>query len=146
MPRELASKLKLLKERTSILRRIEACCYYLYRYNIHESNLQIQLQALGSNFQENIFNMRDYLQRLTLAERLLLNDITTVVKLILMSATNAVSERSFSAMHRIKTYLRSAMRQEQLNNLMISHVHKKFTDELDLVQVANTFLRANERR
>ena len=90
--------------------------------------------------------MRDYLQRLTLAERLLLNDITTVVKLILMSATNAVSERSFSAMHRIKTYLRSAMRQEQLNNLMISHVHKKFTDELDLVQVANTFLRANERR
>ena len=102
-----------------------------YRSDIHESNLQIQLQALGSNFQENIFKLRDYLQKLTLAERLVLNEITTVMKLILvMPATNAVSERSFSAMHRIKTYLRSAMTQERLNNLMILHVHKEFTDAL----------------
>lgn len=37
------------------------------------------------------------------------------------------------------------MTQERLNNLMILHVHKEFTDALNLVQVgtlvANTFVR-----
>ena len=121
-----------------------------YGSDIHESNLQMQLQTLGCNVQErivNIFDVRDYLQKLTPAERLLLNEVTTVMKLILvMPATNAVSERSFSAMRRVKTYLRSTMTQERLNNLMILHVHKEFTDALDLVQVANEFVRANESR
>ena len=63
-----------------------------------------------------------------------------------MSTTNSVSECSFSAMRRIKSYLRSTMAQEQLNNLMILHVHKEITDALDLVQVANEFVRSNESR
>ena len=44
------------------------------------------------------------------------------------------------------TYLRSTMSQERLNNLMILHVHKELTDALDLVHVANEFVRANESR
>ena len=59
---------------------------------------------------------------------------------------NCFPQRSFSAMRRVKTYLRSTMTQERLNNLMILHVHKEFTDALDLVQVANEFVRANESR
>ena len=60
----------------------------------------------------------------------------------------AASECSFSAMRRIKTYLRSNMIQERLSNLMILYVHKDFTesDVLDLVEVANEFVRGNETR
>ena len=72
-----------------------------YTSDIHESNLQMQLQTLGSAVHEkvvNIFDVRDYRKKLTPAERLLLNEVTKVMKLILvMPATNAVSERSFSA-------------------------------------------------
>ena len=56
-----------------------------------------------------------------------------MMKLILvMPSTNASSERTFSAMRRVKSYLRSTMTQERLNHLMILHVHKELTDKLDL--------------
>ena len=63
-----------------------------------------------------------------------------------MPATNSTSERSFSAMRRVKSYLRSTMNQERLNSLMILHVHKDQTDVLDLPSVANEFVNKSERR
>ena len=56
---------------------------------------------------------------------------------LVMPASNAMSERSFSTLRRVKTYLRSTMRQDRLNYLMILHVHKERTDALDLKEVAN---------
>ena len=38
------------------------------------------------------------------------------------------------------------MSQERLNNLMILHVHNELTDTLDLVHVANEFVRTKESR
>ena len=50
-------------------------------------------------------------------------------KLILvMPATNAVNERSFSALKRVKTYLRATTGDSRLNHLMILHAHKDKTD------------------
>ena len=70
-----------------------------------------------------------------------------LVKLLLvMPATNAESERSFSAVRRIKTYLRSTMSQQRLNHLMLLHVHKSYTDKLNLVDIANDFIADNEHR
>lgn len=63
-----------------------------------------------------------------------------------MPATNAASERSFSTLRRIKTYLRSTMSQERLNHLMILHIHRELTDKLDLIETANTFISGHEHR
>ena len=86
-----------------------------YTSDIHESNLQMQLQTLGSAVHEkvvNIFDVRDYRKKLTPAERLLLNEVTKVMKLILvMPATNAVSERSFSAESRA-TYKQQCLKSD----------------------------------
>ena len=69
------------------------------------------------------------------------------MKLILvMPATNATSERSFSALKRVKTYLRSSMTQSRLNHLMILQVHKEMTDSLNLVDCANDFVGSSEHR
>ena len=57
--------------------------------------------------------------------------------LLVMPATNAESERSFSAVGRIKSYLRSTMSQQRLNHLMVLHVHSDHTDKINLVDVAN---------
>ena len=64
----------------------------------------------------------------------------------MMPATNATSERSFSALRRIKGYLRSTMSQQRLNHLMIMHVHKDHTDQLSLVDTANEFVRGHDHR
>ena len=61
-------------------------------------------------------------------------------------ASDACSERSFSAMRRLKTYLHSTMGQSRLNHLMILHVHKELTDNLNLIDVANEFVTSNESR
>ena len=65
---------------------------------------------------------------------------------IVMPATNAVSERSFSAMRRLYTYLRTNMSQNRLNNMMVLHVHKEKTDALKLVNVANEFVFGSEHQ
>ena len=48
---------------------------------------------------------------------------------IFVSATNAVSERCFSAMKRVRSYLRATMTDNRLNHLMTIHIHKHLTDE-----------------
>ena len=63
-----------------------------------------------------------------------------------MPATNATSERSFSALRRVKNYLRSTMTQQRLNNLMVLHVHKDITDQIELKAVATEFVADSEHR
>jgi len=53
-------------------------------------------------------------------------------------ATNATSERTFSALRRVKTDLRSTMTQSRLNSLYIQNA-------LDLKEIANEFTAKNER-
>ena len=65
---------------------------------------------------------------------------------MVMPATNPASERSFSTMRRIKSYLRSTTGQVRLNNLMILNIYKEQLDNLDLRVVANDFVAGNEHR
>ena len=63
-----------------------------------------------------------------------------------MPATYATSERSFSVLRRVKTYLRTTMTQNRLNHLMVLHVHKVRTDSLDLMSIAREFVTGREGR
>ena len=51
--------------------------------------------------------------------------------ILVMPATNAVSERSFSTLRRVKSYLRSTMNQQRLNHLMIASIYKESLDAMD---------------
>lgn len=76
-----------------------------------------------------------------------MSQVVILAKLLLvMPATNAVSERSFSALKRVKTYLRGSMTDKRLNNLMILHVHKEKTDGMNLIEVANKFVDWKDNR
>ena len=59
---------------------------------------------------------------------------------------SATAERSFSALRRLKNYLRTTMTQKRLNHLIVMHIHKERTDQLDLSSIANEFVSFNERR
>ncbi len=72
---------------------------------------------------------------------MLMSETIKLVKLVLvMLATNATSERSFSCLRRIKTYLRTKMGQQRLNHLMVLTTNKEKTDSLDLESVAREFI------
>lgn len=60
--------------------------------------------------------------------------------------TTATSERSFSALRRLFTYLRTMMTEKRLNNCMLLYVHKDKTDDLDVTEVAKLFVGVNSER
>ena len=60
--------------------------------------------------------------------------------------TLATAERSFSALCRIKTFLRTTMTHSRLNNLFLLYTHVAKTDSLDLQAVAQEIVGVNSRR
>ena len=83
------------------------------------------------------------------SRRKLLSEISTLGKLLLiLPATNAVGERSFSILTPVKTYFRSTTGDSRLNHLimMMLHVHKDRTDALTLVDAAYNLVGEKENR
>ncbi|CAF2033434.1 unnamed protein product [Rotaria magnacalcarata] len=74
-------------------------------------------------------------------------EYTTLIRLYLtVPVTTATAERSFSAMNRVKTYLRSSMTQQRLIHVIMHHIHKERLDELDLNTICSTFISRNQSR
>ena len=114
-------------------------------------SLKTQLQLLATTLHDiedkgTLFEIIRYFKS-SPAHRSCMSEVCTLVKIILViPATNAVSERSASALRRMKTYLRSTMSQCRLNNLMVFYVHKQKTDDLNLKNCVNEFIDENEHR
>ncbi len=126
-----------------------------YKGDIEKTQLKTQLETLHVYIQRqdpdtsniSIRRIVDYVRDMKPTTKCLFSQVVTVVKLVLvMPATNATSERTFSALRRIKTYLRSTMTQERLNNLMVLHVHREATDNIDISSTANEFVSRKETR
>ena len=60
--------------------------------------------------------------------------------------TSFITERSFSLLRKLKTYLKSTMTQKKLNHITLLHVHKQRTDKIDVNNIMQTFINFNSRR
>ena len=105
-----------------------------WKYLVHVLQLQTK-QKEGLQFIQGYSDKQPFLQASVLDSLIIL----------VLPATNAASE-SFSTMKIIKTYLCSTMKQERLNHLMTLNVYKEQAKELDLITVANDFVRGSEYR
>ena len=127
------------------------CICSFYKDDLSKSQLEAQLPLLKPLSDTTgigeitIHDVIRILGGLSSAERVAFSSVWTVAKLLLvMPATNATSERSFSS--KDKTYLRTTMTQHRLNNLMLLHVNKEKTDALHLLQVGREFVAGREGR
>ena len=132
----------------------------LYGDDFNNGLLEAQLITFGLRFQQvlkekneplkndmSICDVKDYFTSLSKGQQSLLSEVKKVLQLVLvMPATNATSERSFSALRRVKTYLRTNMSQKRLNHLLILNVHKERTDTLDLKDTLNSFVKDSQHR
>ena len=79
--------------------------------------------------------------------RELFPEVLKLVQLLLtLPASSATAERSFSALRRLKTWLRSTMTQARVNAVALCHVHRQRLDAIDPDRVANTFASLNASR
>lgn len=124
-----------------------------YGNDFDVSRLKMQLQlftaAMAEIDQSDICIpfIRSHLQSMSSAVKATFSEICTLLKLIMViPATNAVSERSALALRRVKTYLRTTMTQSRLNHLLILHCHKDRTDSLSISNCLREFVDYRERR
>ena len=74
-----------------------------------------------------------FFQDLEPSSKNLMSEVGKIIELILvLPATNATSERSFSKLKLVKTTLRSTMSPACLNHYMMFSVYKEHVDSLDL--------------
>ena len=79
--------------------------------------------------------------------RSMLSEVHKLLQLYLtVPITSSTSERAFSTLRRLLTYLRATMTEQTLNNCMLLHVHKDLTDDLHLFEIAKDFIVAKEER
>ena len=77
-------------------------------------------------------------------KRSIIAEVYILANLIIVApATNAISERSFSALKWIKSYIRSTMHSNRLNHAMILHVRK--SDDMSLKEIGNEFISQKEK-
>ena len=108
-------------------------------YILHVQSLKVHTTKLKS--------LVRFFRTLSPVEHQFYDMVVKLTKIILtMPATNAISERSFSTLRRMKTWLRSTMNQTRLNWCMVLHIHNDDTDKLNIVDVANEFVSRNSTR
>ena len=134
----------------SFVKKLSIICDF-YGSDLSTPDLEAQLQTVSVHFKSHIPVVLDdihkYLLKIKCDQRPFYSEVIKVLQLILvMPATNASSERSFSAVRRLKNYLRSTMSQQRLNNLMVLHVHDDVTDSLDLKKAAQRFIKNHGHR
>ena len=127
----------------------------MYKDYVNASNLETKLSLLPQiveskgfdNFQFDVHDLVTFFQSLDRSRQLLRPEVTKLGKILLvLPATNAASERSFSAMKRVKTFSRSTTGDSRMNHLIVLHVHRDKTDAINLTDVANDFVGDNETR
>lgn len=69
---------------------------------------------------------------------------TIMCVLLTMPVASATAERSFSVLKRLKTYIRSTMRNDRLSALGLMHIHRDF--EVNLDKAMDVFVAAKKRR
>ncbi len=122
---------------------IEICCILSDKHFL----LHFQKNCMDEVSTATIFDLKKYFSSLSSCQAGLISQVSRLMQLVLvMPATNATSERSFSALRRVKSYLRSTTGQERLNYLMLLHVHSDKTDKLDLKSVLNDFVQDSAHR
>ena len=116
------------------------------------TQLETFSNAIKTKFPDDYQSLRlkdiiNYMKEMSNGEKNLFSEVCTLLQLIIvMPATNAISERSFSALKNVKSYLRTTMHQERLNNLMVLFVHQSETEKANLIEIANEFVSGNEQR
>ena len=81
------------------------------------------------------------------SSKTMVSEVYTLLRLVLtIPVTTSTAERTFSALRRLKSFLRSRMLQPRLNHVMMLHIHKERTDSIDVLDIAKSFIAVNERR
>ena len=114
--------------------------------DLQGEELRVELLMLKNCFQAMHFTMKNLKDQLLRYQHLFPELCKLFRLLLIMPATPATSERSFSSLRLVKSksYLRTTMKQERLNHLLLLHIHKD--RQIDLLPAMREFVLLNNER
>ena len=124
---------------------------------IDTERLDLQLKMLGDLMKESttpttttpktVQEVATRVSKLLPQTRELLSEAEKRMELCLcLPISVASSERTFSALRRLKTWLRSTMTQERLTHLALMHVHPDILKKVDIHGLMRTFISTTSER
>ena len=122
-----------------------------YSDDVNVDALQVEIAVLKAMLKDSEINcFRDVFksvkEKRESEKNLIPNTIKLIELLLANPATSCIPERSFSTARRLKTWLRSTMKNKRFNVLAILQIHKDLTDDIDLVGVGNEFVSLHSSR
>ncbi|KAF3849575.1 hypothetical protein F7725_019294, partial [Dissostichus mawsoni] len=113
--------------------------------DVDRYRLDLQLKMLGDAIGDSpchtVQDIATRVAKLHPQARGIFQDVEKLIKLCLcMPISVASSERSFSTLRRLKTWLRSNMTQKRLTHLTLMHVHSNILDNVDVSALMRVFI------
>jgi hypothetical protein len=108
---------------------------------LEKTSLVIQLAMFRSQYRYiTLEQARVHMRGLYPEVRALFTQVEQLIRLLLVCpASSCTAERSFSALRRLKTWLRNNMTQSRLNAIAVCNVHQEIIDQINLSKVAEEF-------
>lgn len=119
--------------------------------HLDRERLETQLKMIGDVFSDTPGNtVRDIaanMSKLHPQTRAVIKEAENLIKLCLrLPISAASSERTFSTLRRLKTWLRTTMTQKRLTHLALMHVHGDVLDRQDTGSLMSSFISINPER
>ena len=127
------------------LTEVQASCY---RADLDVGRLRHQLHMVPEGINQalpivkEVTNVRTVCDAMNVnpVTKALLGEVHKLLRLYLtVPVTSATSERTFSALRRLKNCMHSTMRQDRLNSCMLLHCHKPHTETIESEEIAKRF-------
>ncbi|KAI4833262.1 hypothetical protein KUCAC02_016172 [Chaenocephalus aceratus] len=115
---------------------------------LNRNSLEVQLAMFKLQYPSStITDAVNTLKAMLPEVRALFIQVDSLVRLLfVVPCSSAEAERSFSALRRLKTWLRSSMSQRRLNNVGVCHIHQDKLDQVDIEEICQLFISANDTR
>ncbi|KAJ8897190.1 hypothetical protein PR048_002536 [Dryococelus australis] len=154
----VANGLSALFEKTSIIewevenirdQVLQICEHFERDLNVEMFRRQLAMltELTAGRKINSVHDVLDSIRREQPQTRRLFSEVCTCLTLLLiLPATSATAERTFSALRRLKTWLRSTMTQERLNHIAVLVVHRDLAKDVSNLDTANKFISSKESR
>lgn len=134
-------------ERTLIDGKVDEEVVTMYT-ELTRHTLEVQLNMFQLQFPSStICDAANKLRTMPAEVRALFTQVEYLVRLLLVvPCSSAEAERSFSALRRLKTWLRTTMTQHRLNSVAVCHIHQEKLDEVNIEELCQAFISARDHR
>ncbi len=115
---------------------------------LHRGTLAVQLPLFHQKFScSSSREAAEVLRGMPVEVRGLFDQVEVLVRILLVvPVSSCEAERSFSALRRLKTWLRATMGQDRLNSLLVCNVHKDKLDNLNINNICQEFVGPSDTR